>query len=135
MPYPDLYPPATNSPRMKLAASIGPLDTVIMIDDASKLPRPPNLLTIGTEEDAETVKLVAVAGNSIAVERGREGVAKAWGAGEYIARNFTAEDHRSIIAHLDQLRAEVFNLTGTLAWNWDSYLGNAYLSPEEMEVS
>ena len=102
---PDLFAPAFNSPRATLTAGISATDTALSVDNAAILPDAPNLLTIGTEEDAETVKILSKNGNVISVRRGEQGAARAWAAGEFIARNFTAKDHADMIAWLRHIRA------------------------------
>ncbi len=103
MSLPELFAPAINSPRAMLTAGVGATDTIIAVDNAAKLPEPPNLLTVGTDENAETVKLLSKNGNILSVRRGEQGTAKAWPAGEFIARNFTAKDHADMIAWLIRL--------------------------------
>ncbi len=108
MPYNDLYVPMPNSPRAMLSRSISAEETTITVEDGAKLPDAPNLLTIGTDEDAETVLMIQKNGNILTVQRGiePEGGARAWAAGEFIARNFTAKDHADLIAWVVQLKAD-----------------------------
>lgn len=94
-----LYPGVPFSPQAFLSDSIGAADTIIPVSDASVFSDAPNLATIGTDEDGETVLYAAKTANSLSgCQRGVEGTAKAWQMGEVIARNFTAKDHNDLIA-------------------------------------
>lgn len=105
MALPTLYPAQTNSPGTTLANMVIEDDTTVVVEDASVLPTPPNLLVIGTETDAETVLMTAKAGNSLTVQRGIEGTPRAWDAGEFIARNFTAKDQNDLQASITEILA------------------------------
>ncbi len=94
----ELYPGIAFSPQAALAANIGAADTVIRVSDASVFPNAPNLATIGTDEDGETILYTAKADGLLSgCQRGVEGIARAWNAGEIIGRNFTAHDYNSLI--------------------------------------
>ena len=89
-----MYPGQVNSPQTELASAINDTDTTIPLLDASKLPAAPNLATIGTGEDAETILYTGVSGNDLTgVTRGFQGASKAWSAGVKVGRYFTAYDH------------------------------------------
>ena len=93
-----LYPGIAFSPQTTLAENIGAADTIIRVADASVFPPAPNYATIGTDEDGETIEYAAKADGLLSgCTRGVEGAAKAWRAGEVIARNFTAADHNGMI--------------------------------------
>lgn len=51
----ELYPGVAFSPQAALADNIGAADTIIKVTDASVFPDAPNLATIGTDEEGETV--------------------------------------------------------------------------------
>lgn len=95
----QLYPGIAFSPQTTLTENIGEADTIIKISDASAFPEAPNLATIGIDEDGETILYTAKTEDALSgCQRGVEGTAKAWKAGEIIGRNFTAKDHNDLIA-------------------------------------
>ena len=104
MALPQLYPGMINSSPSFLADAIDAAQTSIDVLDASKLPPAENLLTIGTGEDAETMRVTAVSGNTLTVERAFQGVARAWDAGTIIARYFTEYDFHAIMQWLQELK-------------------------------
>lgn len=88
-----MYKPQNNGPHTELAATINAGQTSITVTNASVLPEAPNVLTIGTEEDAELVEVQSITGNILTVQRGFNGTtAKAWDAGTWIYRGITAQD-------------------------------------------
>lgn len=88
-----MYKPQNNGPHTELAATINAGQTSITVTNASVLPEAPNVLTIGTEEDAELVEVQSITGNILTVQRGFNGTtAKAWDAGVWIYRGITAQD-------------------------------------------
>jgi|GEM_PF-4029840 len=101
-----MYPAAVNSKQTELAEAIDDTQTSFSVLDGSVLPPAPNLLTLGTDESAETVLYTGKTGNEITgVTRGFESGAVSWAAGTKLARFFTAYDHdtfRENITDLDQ---------------------------------
>lgn len=98
-----LYPGIPFSPQATLTDNIGAADTIIPVSDVSAFPAAPNLATIGTDEDGETILYAAKTANALSgCQRGVEGTAKAWQMGEIIARNFTAKDHNDLIAKVQE---------------------------------
>ena len=94
-----LYPGIAFSPQAVLTDNIGAADTIIPVSDVSAFPDAPNLATIGTDEEGETVLYTAKTTSALSgCQRGVEGAAKSWQAGELIGRNFTAKDHADLIA-------------------------------------
>lgn len=94
-----LYPGLAFSPQAELSEGVGAADTILKVSDSSRFPAPPNLATIGTDEDGETVLYTALAEGLLSgCVRGVEGAARAWQAGEVVARNFTAKDHNDLIS-------------------------------------
>jgi len=76
------------SPQVALAGGIGAGDTTVPVTDISAFPDAPNLATIGTDEDGETILYTAKTTDSLSgCTRGVEGTAKAWPSGTTIARN------------------------------------------------
>ena len=95
----QLYPGIAFSPPAALTDNIGAGDTIIPVSDAGSFPPAPNLATIGADEDGETILYAAKTATALSgCVRGVEGEARAWSAGEPIARNWTAKDHADLIA-------------------------------------
>jgi hypothetical protein len=93
-----MYPGIPFSPPAILSDNIGAADTIIKVSDVSLFPDAPNYATIGTDEEGETILYTAKTTNALSgCTRGVEGTAKAWTAGELIARNFTAADQADMI--------------------------------------
>ena len=100
-----LYPGIPFSPQATLTDNIGAADTIIKVSDVSAFPDPPNLATIGTDEEGETILYTAKTPDALSgCQRGVEGTARAWTAGELIGRNFTAKDHADLIAAISETR-------------------------------
>ena len=100
-----LYPGIPFSPQATLTNNIGAADTIIEVSDVSAFPEAPNLATIGTDEEGETILYTAKTGTALSgCQRGVEGTARAWTAGELIGRNFTAKDHADLIAAVTETR-------------------------------
>ena len=110
MAYQEMYEGKINSPYTELAQAITASDTQIELLDVSELPSPPNLMTIGTDEDAETVKYTAISGNILTVVRGFEGTAKAWPKNEIAARQFTNYDHDAFKGNIEELQSTKANI-------------------------
>lgn len=102
-----MYPPQNNSPYTTLEAAIGAGETSVTVADASVLPEAPNLLTIGTEENAEVVLMTAKTGNILTVQRGVYGTtAGEWGQSERIYRAITAKDLGDLQDNVKALKTE-----------------------------
>lgn len=105
-----MYDSIPYSPTTILTQDIGPADTVIYIADASVLPDAPNIATIGTDENAETIQYAVKADGLLSgCMRSVEGTAQTWLANEVIARNFTALDYEALkdnITGLDTSKQE-----------------------------
>lgn len=100
-----LYPGIPFSPQATLTNNIGAAETIIEVSDVSAFPEAPNLATIGTDEEGETILYTAKTGTALSgCQRGVEGTARAWTAGELIGRNFTAKDHADLIAAVSETR-------------------------------
>lgn len=107
----EMYPAAVNS---KVTVTLGVLNadsTIIEVLDGSVLPDAPNLLVLGSDQTAETVKLTAKEGNTLTVERGIQGNAIAWPAGTQVARNFTAKDWDDLVTNLATIVAKIMGLS------------------------
>ena len=103
-----MYPPQNNSPYTTLEEAIGAGETSVTVADASVLPDAPNLLTIGTEENAEVVLMTAKTGNILTVQRGVYGTtAGEWGKDERIYRAITAKDLGDLQDNVRILKTDV----------------------------
>jgi hypothetical protein len=98
-----MYNAKINSPSTKLESAINDSQTTITLLDSSVLPTAPNLLTIGDDEQAETCLYTNIVGNTVTIQRGFEGVAKAWEINAPVARLFTAYDHNTFKSNIDAL--------------------------------
>lgn len=101
----EMYPGMVNSPETTITNNINESDTIIYVLDPARVPEPPNLMTLGTGTNAETVKVLEMNDNAITVERGFQGVAKSWPAGTVIARNFTEYDYGALKDNIEDLDA------------------------------
>lgn len=108
-----LYPGIAFSPQALLTDNIGASDTIIPVSDVSCFPEGPNLATIGTDETGETIFYAAKTANALSgCQRGVEGEARTWTAGESIGRNFTAKDHNDLINFLGQKQDKLNGKSG-----------------------
>lgn len=102
-----MYPPQNNGIRTQISAVINAAATSITVEDASVLPAPPNVLSIGGGDDTELVKLVSVTGNILTVERGFNGTtAKAWDAETKIYRGIQAQDVSALQANVNTVNGK-----------------------------
>jgi len=109
-----MYPGLANSPQTELSAAINNTVVTIPLVDASKVPAAPNIVTIGTDEAAETILYTGKSGNNLTgVTRGVEGTAKAWSEGSKVARNFTNKDYETLRVNLEDLQG----ILAPGAWN------------------
>lgn len=115
-----MYPASVNSKSTNIVGAIDETDTTIEVEDASILPEAPNLLVLGTDENAETVLMTAKNGNILTVERAVQGTAINWPAGTNIARNFTAKDWNDIKENVEGLHTGVKELKESLASSIES---------------
>ena len=100
-----MYPAQANSPETSLSGALTAAGTTINVVDGSVLPEAPNLLTIGADgSTAETVLMTAKNGNVLTVTRAQNGTtARAWSAGDVIARYFTAADQTAMQENIKKL--------------------------------
>ena len=100
-----MYPAQANSPETSLSGALTAAGTTVNVVDGSVLPEAPNLLTIGADgSTAETVLMTAKNGNVLTVTRAQNGTtARAWSAGDVIARYFTAQDQTTIQENIKRL--------------------------------
>ena len=100
-----MYPAQANSPETSLSGALTAAGTTVNVVDGSVLPEAPNLLTIGADgSTAETVLMTAKSGNALTVTRAQNGTtARAWSAGDVIARYFTAADQTAMQENIKKL--------------------------------
>ena len=100
-----MYPAQANSPETSLSGALTAAGTTVNVVDGSVLPEAPNLLTIGADgSTAETVLMTAKNGNVLTVTRAQNGTtARAWSAGDVIARYFTAADQNAMQENIKKL--------------------------------
>ena len=100
-----MYPAQANSPETSLSGALTAAGTTVNVVDGSVLPEAPNLLTIGADgSTAETVLMTAKNRNVLTVTRAQNGTtARAWSAGDVIARYFTAADQTAMQENIKKL--------------------------------
>ena len=100
-----MYPAQANSPETSRSGALTAAGTTVNVVDGSVLPEAPNLLTIGADgSTAETVLMTAKNGNVLTVTRAQNGTtARAWSAGDVIARYFTAADQTAMQENIKKL--------------------------------
>ena len=103
-----MYPAQANSPETSLSGALTAAGTTVNVVDGSVLPEAPNLLTIGVDgSTAETVLMTAKNGNVLTVTRAQNGTtARAWSAGDVIARYFTAADQTAMQENIKKLNED-----------------------------
>ena len=103
-----MYPAQANSPETSLSGALTAAGTTVNVVDGSVLPEAPNLLTVGADgSTAETVLMTAKSGNVLTVTRAQNGTtARAWSAGDVIARYFTAADQTAMQENIKKLNEE-----------------------------
>ena len=103
-----MYPAQANSPETSLSGALTAAGTTVNVVDGSVLPEAPNLLTIGADgSTAETVLMIAKNGNVLTVTRAQNGTtARAWSAGDVIARYFTAADQTAMQENIKKLNED-----------------------------
>lgn len=110
-----MYSGLVNSPETTITNNVGVSDTLIYVLDPARVPSDlPNLMTIGTGTNAETVLVESINDSAITVQRGFQGVAKDWPAGTIIARNFTEYDHAAFKSNIEDLDTRVGPLANLL---------------------
>lgn len=107
----SMYKGLVNSPETTLTNNIGTTDTLIYVLDPARVPTSlPNLMTIGTGTNAETIKVTANDNGALTVIRGFQGIAKEWLVGTVIARNFTEYDHDAFKVNIEYLTTQLLEL-------------------------
>lgn len=98
-----------NSPQTTLTAQISADATSLTVFDGSVLPSAPNLLTLGTDENAEVVYYTTLSGNTVSgLVRGYSGTtASVWAEGIQVSREYTSYDHDAFINNINALQNDV----------------------------
>lgn len=104
-----MFPAKPNSPQTTLAAQISADATTMTVVDGSVLASAPNLLTIGTDENAEVVYYTTLSGNTVSgLVRGYSGTtASVWSEGTQVAREYTSYDHDTFINNINALQNDI----------------------------
>lgn len=131
-----MYKGKINSPDTALVENIGPTNTVIKVTDISVFPDGPNLATIGTDEEAETILYGTKTTDSLTgCTRGFQGVAKAWESNTIIARNMTEYDLQAVqdnITELNTNKAEKTSLENYLPLAGGTVTGNIFMDGQSV---
>lgn len=116
-----MYEAIAFSPVASLSKNIGADDTTIYVDNAAVFPAGPGLATIGIDEGAETIRYAAITDAALTgCMRGIEGTAKAWPAGENIARNFTAKEWNDLKENVEALYKELLDKCVPADWSMNA---------------
>lgn len=112
----NMYQAKSNSPQTTLTAIIAADATSLTVFDGSVLPPGPNLLTLGTDEDAEVVYYSTINGNVVSgLVRGYSGTtASVWEEGTQVSREFTSYDHDTFKTNIESLQDDVDDLNTAL---------------------
>lgn len=106
-----MYPGQANSPQTEIVSAIDSTQTTITVLNGNALPNAPNLATIGSGEDAETILYASKSGNVLSdVVRGFQGTVKSWQSGARVARNFTAYDYDTLRENIEDLDDAIDNI-------------------------
>ena len=101
-----MYIAVNNSPQTTLTASITATDSEIAVASVDALPSAPNLVTIGSDDDAEVVRYNGIDGLKLTgCERGFGGTtAKIWLLNELVYRAYTKYDHDTFVDNIRKSR-------------------------------
>ena len=103
----NMYEGKSFSPSTILTQGVNDTATRIYVEDVSVFPDAPNLAVIGTTGVGEVVKYYAKGLDFLdGVERGVDGVAQSWSAGDAIARNFTKTDYEALCQNITTLNED-----------------------------
>src|SRR5690625_1835933 len=94
---------ASNNAVAKLSSNINSSQTTLTVDDASIFPDAPFLITV----NEEIMRVTSVSGNSLTVQRGREGTsASSHNAGSNVENNFTAGTYQALVDEIEALKQQ-----------------------------
>jgi len=104
-----MYAPSPNSPTTELSAAINATQQTVPIQSAAAVPDAPNLITLGTDEAAETILYTGKSGNTLTgCTRGYDGTtAKSWPSGTRAARLMTGQDLSAVQSNIRQLADDI----------------------------
>lgn len=103
-----MYRAIVNSPITELLFNIDSNQKEIIVADTNKLPPAPNLATIGTDENAETILYLEKSDTSLLnVIRGFQGNAQSWLSGVPVSRMFTEYDHNAFIDNIAEVKEQI----------------------------
>lgn len=109
MPLKPMYP-ANNPVTVQLAQDLSSTDALIPVTDVSLFPAPPNFVTIGTEQNAETILYTGLdleGGRLTGCQRGRFGTLSAdWPAGEFIYHAWSPDNANILMENILTLADE-----------------------------
>ena len=122
-----MYQAKSNSPQTTLTAIIAADATTLSVFDGSVLPPAPNMLTLGTDENAEVVYYSTLSGNVVSgLVRGYSGTtASVWEEGTQVSREFTSYDHDTFITNINALQSDVSGLQTTVTGKLSKYATDA----------
>ncbi|MEK4052650.1 tail fiber protein [Paenibacillus sp. FSL F4-0087] len=107
----NMFPAAVNSRQTELALAIDDTQTNLTVLNGLSLPPAPNLLTLGTDETAETIFYTGLNNNELTgVTRGFQSAPKSWDIGTKVARYFTAYDHDTFRENIEDVSRRVDNI-------------------------
>ena|SRR5690625_4323891 len=94
---------ASNNAVAKLSSNINSSQTSLTVDDASIFPDAPFLITVNDE----IMRVTRVSGNSLTVQRAREGTsASSHNAGSNVENNFTAGTYQALVNEIEALKQQ-----------------------------
>lgn len=111
-----LFKPQAGSPSTSLVNAITDTQTEIEVVDVTILPDPPNILTLTSNDNFETIIYNGIdeAGNLLQnITRGVEGTAQSWESGTTISRLFTAKDLLDLQAEITKLNNQMKDVDRT----------------------
>lgn len=99
-----MYPGVANSPDTYLKEPLASGGSILYAIDGSVFGTLPTLATIGEDQNAETILILAKRTDSgYDIQRAVEGIARDWIKGSTIARNFTNYDYEKLVANINIL--------------------------------
>jgi hypothetical protein len=109
-----MYPAKSNSPKTVLSSAVTASAATIYVADVSVFPEAPNLATIGSGDNAEVILYTSIGTGSLTgCTRGISGTtASIWAADSEIGRYFTAYDHDTFKANMEDLDSVKLAKTG-----------------------
>lgn len=110
----DVYDGMENSPVDYLQAGIDADDTELTVTNENNYPAAPCIVSLGTGEDAEHVRVTAKGAGTLTVVRGVSGVAKEWDAGTPVTSYLTAYEWNRLIDNVETVNDAVDDINDFL---------------------